>query len=302
MIAVKSPAARRPDSMSAGFDARVAGPPAPRPAQSRSANVGSGPSAPIFAASFIFGGAMAMFVVFGEQKHLFGRIGAVTMGALALHGLWRGGFRKVAMLGGAIGLTWAAGILSSILEPLLAGIGAAANGLLVTTIVMAVASLAYYLLHRSTKRIRKNVIERNRRLLALDRYFGAVVGAAEGLLILLCLAWPLSTLQPASAGPTGPKSSTRDQLRKVVTQLSNESRTGRLGELVASTNPFERVPALKKMIADFKSTGSLQLPQLDLNNPQAWSKLLESLPKAESGELEKALKAYSPSSQSGKRK
>ncbi len=202
----------------------------------------------------------------GERGLLLGKIAALVATPFALHGLWRGGFRKLVMLLTTILLAWGAdacwGVAGSLVESMTGSpskMGTGAALFLCSTVMWLVA-------HRVSKSIRRRRIEPHGSLLAVDRLTGALIGAAEGLFLVLCLSWAATSMRPAAERLVSARdvqiTQTQREVAETILTLADEAQTGELGKFIARTNPLERLPALRDAVERLNNP-SLQDDQLD---------------------------------------
>lgn len=220
-----------------------------------------------------------------------------------MHGLWRGGFRKLGMIAVIACLVIFNGQLR---ETVGAGLGAAgitseSAGSLLTMIASFLIWLTAFFMCRA---IRRRMIEKRRTLLAVDRFSGMSLGLVEAATMVLCICWASTSLEPygksladgriATNGATGVK------IGETIGRLSAESRARFLGDLVVRTNPLERIPNLQKAVHDLNTVGHVSADQLDPKTLDQVRRLLDQLPGGVSGELGAALQSL-PKSQASRK-
>ncbi len=198
---------------------------------------------------------------------LLGQIAAPLMTLGAIHGLWRGGFRKVLMIAAFIAMV---SLLVS--QPFLAGaivqrLGGAPNGLVSGLITVVAAILAMTILGLLVGRFRTRHIAPRTIPRTIDRTIGTLVGAAEGGLVVLGLCWAATMFRPAAVNirdhPDTAPNSYPYTVATTLLRLADEAETEPLGRLVRATNLLERSPTIQGMIADLNTTGSIDLNRLD---------------------------------------
>jgi hypothetical protein len=211
--------------------------------------------------------AAGSFAYFAQRGHLVGEIASFVLLPCALHGVWRGGFRKTAMIAVTLGLLNLFWNKPDFAAPLATAMGAQPGAFSNVASAMLVSGAAYLLTYVIARGLQRRIIARNRFNLAADRCAGALVGGAEGALIVLSLCWMATSLQPYATGlvhsdDTVPGSA-RDRIGRYLLQVANESDQGPLGAITRSTNPVNHFPDLRNAIDQLNTTGKLNLEGLE---------------------------------------
>ncbi|RIK66882.1 MAG: hypothetical protein DCC65_08000 [Planctomycetota bacterium] len=248
--------------------------------------------------ALVLGLGGGLFYYSNRAEYLLGQIAAVAMTPLALHGVWRGGFRKAAMILVLLALGAGFGYLRAGANALLGLAGLGDGGL--TTPVAAVFALGIWIIaFMTTKSVRASYIERTRFRRGADRLAGLIVGMTEGGLMVLTLCWLATSLEPfgrtlIDSGDTV-KGSPRQKAGQSIVRLSQEARIGVLGDLVRKTNPVEKMPALREMIREANRTGELRMDDLDPETLRKLQDVLKNVPGAGGGtDIGTALQARRP--------
>jgi len=240
------------------------------------------PVAPVYSSIMIIGLGGATLFMSLQRGLLLGQIAAAALAACTLHGLWRGGFRKLVMLAFAVAMVAFGPAIQSFTSNLVArttGSPAGMGGLVVTFLG---ATALWCVCHFGTKSFRRRVIMRRGGLLAVDRISGAAIGLAEGAVIVLCLCWFSSSLQPFARLMTdekvSPKNSPRAQMGATMLRLAQESRLGAMASITDGTNPINKIPALRDAIHELNTTGQVRPEQIDPKMAEQLRELLKNLP------------------------
>lgn len=229
--------------------------------------------------AILFLAAAGAFGYFAQRGHLVGEIASVVMLPCALHGVWRGGFRKTAMIAvtlGLLNLFWAKPDFAA---PLVTAVGAQ-PGPFSNVVAAMLASLAIWVTAFFFARsLQRRVIVKNRFSAATDRFAGGAVGAAEGALIVLALCWFASGLRPYATGLVHAdetvQGSARDRIGRYLLQIADESGAGALGQVSRATNPLDQFPQLRNAIDQLNTNGRLDLETIDAGAVQEVRRLLE---------------------------
>lgn len=250
-------------------------------------------SAPLGAAAAIFVLALGLFVYAEQNDVLLGQIVAVVTLPFALHGLWRGGIVKFAMLAATVGLIWGGAVYGDDLIQLMAdqGIASGSIGRMLTLSVLA--TVLWFLVRVGAAVVQHAVVRRRPMRLRLDRAAGTLLGAGEGVLLLACLCWGAMALRPFGMMLADPNNSEpgsmRQRVGEAIVTLSDEAGAGRLGAFLRSTNPVQRSPSLDKLIRDLNTTGRIDPNSLSPQMLETMEGLLKRLPITDPDQLQAAL-------------
>jgi len=237
------------------------------------------PRSPTAAMAFLFLAAAGAFAYFAQRGHLVGEIASAVILPCALHGVWRGGFRKIAMIAATLGLLNLFWNKPDFAAPLVNAVGAP-SGAFSNVVAALLTSLAAWITVFFTARgLHRRVIARSRFNVTADRFVGATIGAAEGGLIVLTLCWLALSLRPYATGLVNSQEtlpgSARDRIGRYLLQIADESANGPVGRIALATNPIDRVPELRNAFEQLNSTGKLNLESIDSGKLQEVRRLLE---------------------------
>ncbi|MFH1418152.1 MAG: CvpA family protein [Planctomycetota bacterium] len=234
--------------------------------------------------------ASGLFAYSTHQDVLVGRIAAPLLALGALHGLWRGGFRKAAMLVATILVFYcvtkyggaAAQLAQNATGSASAGWGYAGLSL-VAVITLVFTSLVVNVIRR------RHILKRPL-VTGLDRLSGTFVGAAEAALIVLAVCWTAVEIRPHAMlvrdYTDTPISSSRQEFAAGIVRLADEVGVGTMGRIVDATNPIDHIPVLRKAIDDLNRTGQFDLGSLDPETARKLNELLKQTPSGDAGGLQ----------------
>jgi hypothetical protein len=230
-----------------------------------------------------------------QKGLLLGQLLGVFAVPLALLGLFKGGARKVIVLAALVGVFYTGTALPGILAPLIEPL-AGTSAVIVSYLVTGLAGLVALLLARLIGRRVRNRFERIPVLSMVDRLAGVVIGAAEGALLVLTLCWVCTLLEPQAKRLRdmggAPIDSLRHQFAGQVIRVAREASAEPLGEFIRSTNPIEKIPALKKAIDDLNETGRLNIEGFNPELLRSVQQLLESQNAGRPNDLNAVMDAY----------
>lgn len=269
-------------------------PPMAHPASPRrNAPSKGGIPAPAIILIVILGGVLFYFSA--DRGFLLGQIAAAVAVPLALHGLWRGAFRKTFMLAVFLGLFWFAGPLSEGVEQALAALNVN-PGPLTKLAFFGSSGLVILTAHFFSKAIRTRYIARRRSTLLLDQLGGVSVGLAEGALVVLTLCWMSTSLEEfggtLAENGKAEKSAFRAAFGNTILRMARETRSSSVAEFVNDTNPVRKTPELASMVDSLNQTGSLDLGNLNLEGSGPLQSLLDQLPGLGAGGLQEKIKDF----------
>ena len=237
-------------------------------------------------------------VLFGfssKSDYLLGQLAAPLLCLGALHGLWRGGFRKIVMLAVTILMFAFVSGYAHVFAPVTRTAGGSSAGLNFL-ISLAVAIVGLVVAGFIVRRIRNRVILRRPILVVIDRFVGAGVGMAEAALVVLTVCWTTVEIAPHAAAVRDQRSVTVGSFRQVfaagVVDFASEASEGPVGEVVEATNPFWRFPDLRLAIHNYFETGSIDPSTLDPETVNRLNELLKDTPIGDIGGLQEVLKKY----------
>jgi uncharacterized membrane protein required for colicin V production len=224
------------------------------------------PSSPIIPMALVFLASAGLFAYSAHCGYLIGEIAVVVMFPCALHGVWRGGFRKTMMLGAITGLFYLFSVKPDFAAPVLSSLGAPTSGISNFAAGAVTALLAILTAYFGSRGLQRRLIAPSRISTAIDRFAGTLIGVAEGALVALCLCWMASSLRPYATnlvhGNQVIAGSPQDRIGKYMLQIAEEADEGLLGRVTKATNPIDQVPALREAITQLNTTGRLDIESL----------------------------------------
>ncbi len=238
----------------------------------------------------------AAFWYSSSQDVLLGRIAAPILMMAAMHGLWRGGFFKLALLPFAFCVPYLAAAHSDLADPVVKAVTGSSNGL-ISSITMGATAMVVLLIARAlVKRFRRRHIATRRVALSADRFVGTGVGVAEGAFIVLCICWLAVMLHPHAAvvrdHPDTKPDSFRHQVAGALIRLADELSNEPLAGVVKATNLIERTPVLRDAINNLNATGQFDIDSLDPDVRSKLGELLQAQPGGELGDLDTLIDKY----------
>lgn len=195
------------------------------------------------------GATAAGFALSAQQGWLLGQIAALALGLSTLHGLWRGGLRKLIMLPVSVGLL--AFIVShpGFADPFVNSVLGQPSVIGSALTVGLVGLLAWVIAGRLAKWVRDRCVRRRPMLLAADRFLGLSIGLAEGALTLLALCWATVLLEPQARvvrdHPNVSLDSIEHRVAAGVVQIAEEINASPLEAIANESNPLEEIPAVR---------------------------------------------------------
>ena len=222
---------------------------------------------PWLSIALLIGAAAALFAISTQQEILLGQIAAPILGMMGLHGLLRGGFRKVIMLPVSVGMFLLVasnpGFADSLVRAVAGQSSPLGNGIacvLALIISLTVAGMI-------VKSIRNKFIVRRPLLLAADRFFGTGIGLAEGGLAVLMLCWSTVLLESRAQmvldHPSTQEGSVQHQFASGLLRLSNEIDESPLEPIARDANLLEEIPSVRDALNNPDSNGIISLDMLD---------------------------------------
>jgi hypothetical protein len=209
-----------------------------------------------------------------REEHLLGQVAAPILTLGAVHGLWRGGFRKILMLLVTVGVLYFVCAYPTFADPLVQRVVGASSGVVSGLITVGVAIIMYLVANRAVARFRGRHIANRTGRLRLDRLVGTTIGFAEGAIVVLSICWTAVMVRPNALAARDRVDSSVDpsqrQTAAAVVKLADEAEAEPFGQIVNATNLIERMPALHDTIDQFNRTGTIELSHL---NPEATRKL-----------------------------
>lgn len=208
----------------------------------------------------VMGGAATGFYFSDRADFLLGEVAAVLLGAFGLHGLWRGGFRKLVMLPVTIAVLVLVSAKPDFADPLIRAVhgdSSLAGNMAACALAIVGSLLAAGWFVRT---VRQRVIMRRPMLLGADRFVGASVGLAEGGLLLLVICWAAVLAEKPMSQAKGHASSepvsARYALVNGVLRLIGEIDASPLKDLVRNHNYLESVPSVQAAIQQMEQASA----------------------------------------------
>jgi uncharacterized membrane protein required for colicin V production len=265
----------------------------PEPASSRSGRW------PLKSFAFIVLLGAALFLYSLRHDLLLGQFAAMILTLGALHGLWRGGTRKIIMIAATIGLLYLATSSSDAANTYIQSRMSPSAASWSWVVIAGVLVLALLVIGISVSIFRRRVVMKHPFLRGFDRLVGVGVGTAEGALIILTVCWMAVSIRPYATvvrdQPQTQVGSSRHRMLTDMVRIADEAGDGTVGEIVDATNPIDSVPVLKQAIDDLNTKGEIRLDSLGNLDPETARKLNEWLkqnPTENLGGLNKVIEDY----------
>jgi uncharacterized membrane protein required for colicin V production len=240
-----------------------------------------------------------LFAVSHRSDFHLGEIAAPLLTLGALHGLWRGGFRKIVMIAATIGALYMVAVSSERAGAAIRAVTGAASEAWGYLATIAAAVAALLIVGVLVKSIRKRVILRHGVLRLADRLLGVAVGLVEAALVVLAICWTVVAIRPHTSlirdHQATQVGSLRHRVAEEMVRLADEADAGALGRAVSATNPIDQIPALRRIIDDLNATGELRLENLNGLDPQTirrLSEILKQTPVEDLGGLNDVIERY----------
>jgi len=214
---------------------------------------------PWLAIGLLIGAIAAGFGLSVQYDSLLGQIAVATLGAGSLHGLWRGGLRKLVMLPASLGMLVLLASHPGFADPLIKMVAGKSSELGNGLACVAAFVLAMLAAGTVVRVIRNRIIMKRPFLRATDRLFGTTLGAAEGALILLTICWTAVLVEPHTRSileePSIEAGSVQHKFAAGLVRLTEEIDGSPLRPIVRDANPIEEIPALRDAIENLKASG-----------------------------------------------
>ncbi len=212
---------------------------------------------PWLAIGLLVGAIAAGFGLSVQYDSLLGQFAAAILGAGSLHGLLRGGLRKLVMLPASVGTLALLASHPDFADPLVKMVAgessAIGNGLAcAATFVLAMLAAG-----TAVRIIRNRFIMKRPILRATDRLFGTSIGGAEGVLILLTICWTAVLVEPQARSilrqPSIEADSAQHQFAAGLVRLAEEIDDSPLRPIIRDANLLEEFPAIREAIEGMES-------------------------------------------------
>ncbi len=240
--------------------------------------------------------AAGLFAYSMHQDVLVGRIAAPMLALGALHGLWRGGFRKAIMLAATVlvfyGVTTYGGAAAQLVQNTTGSTSTAwgYGGLSLAAVIMLVFTSIFINVIRRRHILKRPVLR------GLDRLSGTLIGVAEAMFIILAICWTAVEIRPHAVlvrdHTDTPVSSFQQEFAAGIVRLADEVSVGPMGRLVDATNPIDQIPVLRKAMDDLNRTGQFDLEGLDPETARTLNELLKQTPAGDMGGLQSVLEQF----------
>lgn len=262
------------------------------------------PGFPLKSAALILLTAVALFAASDHYGYLLGQIAAPILAIGTLHGLWRGGFRKIVMLAATVGLLYGVTAGGGCAAKLLGG-GQPSRAAGWSYAVLGLAGIvALLMVSAVVKSVRKNMIVTRPLACGVDRIVGVIVGLIEPALLVLAVCWTVTEIRPHAQLIRDHRDtevgSFRHQMATQMVRLADEADRGVVGRLVRATNPFDQIPMIRKAIDELNTTGQCSLFDLSKLDPQTADGLnavLKQTPAGDLGGLNDVIEQYKRSNE-----
>lgn len=213
------------------------------------------------------GGAAALITFSVGSGYLLGQIAGAVLALAGLHGLWRGGLRKLLMLPVSCGLVFVLAFYPGFPDPVIVlALGRASPAWNVVACVVVVLS-ALMIAGRTARVIRSRVTTGRRTFLTLDHLFGAALGIGQGLVVMLGLCWATVLIEPQARAVLHHRNlhegSACQRLAAGIVQLTREINETPIESIVHEANLLERVPSIRDALYDLADGQRLTLESMD---------------------------------------
>ncbi|MCG8407232.1 MAG: CvpA family protein [Phycisphaerales bacterium] len=209
-------------------------------------------------------GGMAAGIGFSSQNdYLLGQIGATILGLSGLHGLWRGGLRKLIMLPATFVVLFLAMNNPGFADPITRAVFGKPSPFTNGIVCVAVVALALVVIGSVVKLFRNRFIMKRPFLRGADRFFGTSIGVAEGALTMLVLCWATVLLEPQARvirdHPNRVTESMQHRFAAGIIQLAEEIQDGPFESIVHEANLLERFPEVRDALYNLGEQTQLDL-------------------------------------------
>ncbi len=198
-----------------------------------------------------------------DNDFLLGQIAIPILGLSAVHGLWRGAFRKLIMLPLTLGVLYLVTTHARFADPVVQAVASDHPRLGTFVACAAAAVLALGLCGFVVRLARKRWIVRRPMLLSADRFVGTTLGLAEGAFTVLMVCWAAVLIEPQARVVRDHRNLTVDtwefRVAAGVVQLADEIDASPFDSLVYESNLLEEIPAVRDALYDFSDRQQLRL-------------------------------------------
>lgn len=242
-------------------------------------------------------GAVGTGLYFGhESNSLLGQGATAIIGMAGLHGLWRGGFRKIVMLPVTIALMVLVSTRPDFAAPAIKLLNGGQPSTVGNVIACGLAVLLTMIVTTTVvRKVREKVILKRPILRGTDRLTGTSIGALEGGLVVLALCWSAALLGPQAREvahhPDTVAGSPRHVLATTIVRLNEEIDGSPIRNLVRNHNVLAELPTVKAALNGSDQFGAMNGGLLDPANREKAAELLKQIQSGNySEELNEALK------------
>ncbi len=232
-------------------------------------------------------GAVGTALYFGHDANsMLGQAAAVIIGLGGIHGLWRGGFRKLVMLPVTIALMLLVSTKPDFADPAIQALNNGQSSTIGNVIACGLAiALSMFVTTAVVRRVREKVIMKRPLLRGTDRFTGTTIGAAEGALIVLGLCWSVALLEPQAREvahhPNTVEGSFQHELATNIVRLGEEIDDSPIRSLVREHNVLAELPVVK---AAMDQAGAGNGSPWDASSSEGARRLLKQIESGEYGE------------------
>jgi hypothetical protein len=264
-------------------DERKAAPPMPRTvAPRRRAEDRRSPALRLVwpAVALVGGLGLITLGLSAQADVLVGQIAAVVVMVATLHGLWRGGLRKLLVMGTFLGMLGVWGAMPYVAAKLPLNGGPLSSGPGRSLLLAGLTAFGVFAAIFSARFIHRRWLAERPLAAGVDRLVGGALGMAEGLMVVLALCWVSAAAAPFARrvfdGSAADPGSARCRVAGAIVQLAGEASSGPLAAVVSATSPIDRIPAFREALEQLNTLGRLHVDAAsDSVALQSLSKLLE---------------------------
>lgn len=213
--------------------------------------------------SLLLGLTAGGFYLSFDNDFLLGQLAIPILGLSAVHGLWRGAFRKLVMLPLTLGVLYLVTTHPHFADPIVKAVAGdnprlGTIGACVATVVLVLCIFGFLV-----RIARKRWIMRRPSLLCADRFLGTTLGLAEGAFAVLMLSWAAVLIEPQARVVRDHRNLTEDRwefrLAAGVVQFADELDASPFNSLVYESNLLDEIPAMREALYDFGEDQQLRM-------------------------------------------
>ncbi len=261
------------------------------------------PRRPWLAIGLLIGAIAAGFGLSVQHDSMLGQIAVAILGAGSLHGLWRGGLRKIVMLPASVGMLVLLATYPNFADPVVKMVAGESSGLGNGLACVAAFVLAMVAAGTVVRVVRDRIVMTRPILRAPDGFFGTTIGAAGGGLILLAICWTAVIAEPHARTilkqPSVQAGTFEHQFAAGLVRLAEEIDGSPLQPIIRDANPLEEIPAIRDAIENMGAGGqSFDLNAIDPKLRKAAMEILKTADSDKHGGPPKALREYEQNNKS----